>query len=58
MTGLQVGDITGIDKKGWEYLWVRYADAEDQNVLVKRPIAAYVEQVYESGNFALLGIGT
>jgi hypothetical protein len=27
-------------------------------VLVKRPVAAYVEQVYASGNFAALGIGT
>ena len=35
VTGLAVGPITGINKKGWEYLWVRYADAEDQNVLVK-----------------------
>jgi hypothetical protein len=57
VTGLTVGDITGIDKKGWEYLWVRYADAEDADVLVKQPAAAYVEQVYEYGNFALLGIG-
>ena len=58
VTGLSVGDITGIDKKGWEYLWVRYADAEDQNVLIKRPIAVYVERVYENGDFAALGIGT
>lgn len=28
---LTVGDITGIDKKGWEYLWVRYQDAEDED---------------------------
>ena len=58
-TGLVVGDITGINKKGWEYLWVRYADAEDTSakVLVKKPIAAYVEQVYPYGNFAGLGIG-
>lgn len=58
VTGLAVGPITGIGKKGWEYLWVRYADAEDQHVLVKRPIAAYVEQVYELGDFSALGIGT
>jgi hypothetical protein len=45
-TGLTVGSITGINKKGWEYLWVRYQDVEDSNVLVKQPIAAYVEQVY------------
>jgi hypothetical protein len=57
-TGLTVGDITGIDKKGWEYLWVRYQDAEDADVLVKQPAAAYVEQVYPYGDFSLLGIGT
>jgi len=58
VTGLSVGLITGINKKGWEYLWVRYADAEDQNVLVKQPIAAYVEKVYDEGDFSGLGIGT
>jgi hypothetical protein len=60
VTGLAVGPITGIAKKGWEYLWVRYADVEDTGakMLVKRPIAAYVEQVYEYANFAGLGIGT
>lgn len=60
VTGLSVGPITGISKKGWEYLWVRYADVEDDNAkaLVKRPVAAYVEQVYDAGNFGALGIGT
>ncbi|MEX2373924.1 MAG: hypothetical protein WD800_09005, partial [Dehalococcoidia bacterium] len=29
-TGLSVGSITGITKKGWEYLWVRYEDVEDE----------------------------
>ena len=60
VTGLQVGDIPGINKKGWEYLWVRYADDQDSaaNALVKRPVAAYVEQVYQYGDFSLLGIGT
>lgn len=58
VTGLTVGDIVGIDKKGWEYLWVRYADVDDAaaNVLVKRPIAAYVEKVYELGDFGGLGL--
>jgi len=58
-TGLSVGDITGIDKKGWEYLWVRYAEAEDvgAGAIVKRPVAVYVERVYDSGDFAALGIG-
>lgn len=58
VSGLTIGDITGINKKGWEYIWVRYADAEDEKVLVKQPIAVYVEKVYDEGNFAGLGIGT
>ncbi len=58
VTGMTVGDITGVDKKGWEYLWVRYTDAEDAKVLVKQPAAVYVEKVYESGDFSGLGIGT
>ena len=58
VTGLQVGDITGIDKKGWEYLWVLYADAADQQTRIKRPRAVYVEKVYEEGDFSGLGIGT
>jgi len=60
VTDLAVGDMVGIDKKGWEYLWVRYADDEDAaaKVLVKKPIAAYVERVYEYGDFSGLGIGT
>lgn len=59
-TGLSVGPISGISKKGWEYLWVRYADVEDaaSHTLVKQPVAAYVEKVYENGDFSALGIGT
>ena len=59
-TGITVGDITGIDKKGWEYLWVQYEDRKDPNakVFVKHPVAACVEKVYEEGDFSDLGIGT
>ena len=41
-------------------MWVRYEDAEDAaaRAIVKKPVAAYVEKVYEEGNFGLLGIGT
>ena len=57
-TGLKAGDIAGISKKGWEYLWVQYQDHADplQKLLVKKPIAAYVERVYDSGAF--LGLKT
>lgn len=63
-TNLTVGGITGINKKGWEYLWVRYQDVTEDSpglvapMVVKQPIAVYVEKVYENGNFADLGIGT
>lgn len=58
-TGLTVGPIVGINKKGWEYMWVRYADSEDTvaKAIVKKPAAAYIERVYDEGNFSLLGIG-
>jgi hypothetical protein len=58
-TGIVVGSITGIEKKGWEYLWVRYADSEDAaaKAIVKRPVAAYVEELFESGDFSALGLG-
>ncbi|HYD00135.1 MAG TPA: hypothetical protein VEB22_02830, partial [Phycisphaerales bacterium] len=57
-TGLSVGTITGVAKKGWEYLWVRYADVQDATTkaIVKRPAAVYIERVYEAGNFGALGI--
>lgn len=58
VTGIVHGDITGIAKKGWEYLWTLYESRVDQNRIVKRPVAVYVEQVYRSSNFAGLGIGT
>lgn len=57
-TGLAVGSITGIAKKGWEYLWCRYNDEVDSgtSLLIRKPIGVYVEQVYPTSNFASLGI--
>lgn len=57
---LPVGNFTVTEKKGHDYLWVRYADAVDGDAaaLVKRPVSAYVERVYESADFASLGVGT
>ena len=57
-TNISIGEITVPAKKGWEYLWVQYADDEDTaaKALVKKPVAAYVEKVYEEASFAGLGI--
>jgi hypothetical protein len=53
-----VGDLTVTEKKGWDYLWVRYADdVKDKKTLVKKPIAAYIEKVYERKDLGNLGIG-
>ena len=37
---------------------MRFSDDEDTaaHTLIKKPIAAYVEQVYPYGNFSLLGL--
>lgn len=53
---LTVGDITGIFKYGWDFLWVLYEDSIDDDVPTKTPIAVYCEQVYEGTEFSLLGI--
>ena len=59
VTGLTIGGgITGINKDGWDYLWVRYNDEEDAAAkkLVRRPEAVYVERVYLRADLNLLGI--
>lgn len=59
-TGLSVGTITGIDKQGWDYLWVWYRPYLDAttNLIYQVPTAAYVERVYRRTDFADLDIGT
>lgn len=58
-TNITIGTITGIAKKGWEYLWVEYANDLDPAAkrMVKTPLAAHVEKVYEDGDFSILEIG-
>jgi hypothetical protein len=55
-SGLQVGSITGIAKRGWEYLWVRYLRQADGYELPPVPVAVYVEEVFPEGDFSVLGI--
>jgi hypothetical protein len=58
VTAQTIGDISGIEKQGHEYLWVRYEDAVSTNELVKKPKYVYVNKVYRDGNFSGLGIGS
>lgn len=54
LTDLTVGSITGIAKKAWEYLWVRYEldDAGAGKFMVQKPVQVNVEQVYFPGDFS------
>ena len=58
-SSLSVGKLKVSNKKGWDYLWVRYADkvADNKKNVIKEPVAAYVEQVYPDGDFGNLGLG-
>jgi hypothetical protein len=58
LSGLNVGDITGIAKQGWQYMWVQYIDEEDSTAksLIKRPWSVHIEQVYPYGDFSGLHV--
>ena len=53
---LEVGEITGIVKRGFDALWVEYEESVDESAdppqTVKTPIAVHVEQVCEELDFA------
>ena len=57
-TGLTIGAITDIEKKGHDYLWILFEgdDDEDAQKTVQRPLAAYVERVYSESDFGDLHI--
>ncbi len=48
VTGITIGDITGISKRGWDYLWVTYVDQSQLTAGAMARIAKQVnvEQVY------------
>lgn len=59
-TGLTIATVSGVSKKGWEYVWVKWAKELEtaSNALKPKVQGVYVQQVYEYANFATLGIGT
>lgn len=59
VTGLTLGDITGVNKGGHDYLWVAYEEDSDAAAKkkVKVPLAAYVERVYRRSSWSALGLG-
>lgn len=59
VTFTPTGGLLVPSKGGWQYLWTAYQDdlSTDANLIVQRPVAAYVEQVYRTADFSLLEIG-
>ena len=57
---ITIGNITVPEKQGHDYLWVLYKRQIDTNATqhktVARPIAAYVERVYERRDFTALDL--
>ena len=58
-SALAVGGITGITKKGHDYLWCLFDYAKDPTtgMLVSKPRAVYVDQVYGMADHTALKIG-
>jgi hypothetical protein len=46
-TNLSVGQITGVVKNGWDYLWVLSEPTISNGALVMNPTAVYIERVYD-----------
>lgn len=51
-----IGPITGIAKKGHDYVWVKYEHNVASGSRVRRPKWAYVERVYDEFAPTLLGL--
>lgn len=56
LTGLQIGDIAGIAKKGWQFLWVFNELNESNGFITPKPKAVYVHTLYQQGDFTVLGL--
>lgn len=58
VTGLTIGEVAGVAKKGWEYLWISYKEAVSAGNKSTQPEFVYVERVYDTADFAAeLGFG-
>lgn len=58
MAGIKIGKMTGIVKRGWEYLWVYFIDVQNSTGtgIIKKPLEAYVERIFDYGNLDQLGV--
>jgi len=56
---LVLGDVTGVEKDGHDFLWITYEAKVDSTTskLLRVPKYVYVNKVYRRSNFSRLGIG-
>jgi len=57
LPSLTIGSITGVEKEGHDYMWIRYEDDVQSETLIKKPKSVYVNKVYRRENFGQLGLG-
>lgn len=57
-TGIEIGDVPPIDKRGWDYLWVYFVTEakEDAKILGPKPGAVFIERVYNYVSWTALNI--
>lgn len=56
-TGITIGDLTGIEKDGHDYVWVETRPTVDANGnSAQTPKAAFVHKVYPDGDFSGIGV--
>lgn len=53
---LAVGDLTGIEKRAWDYLEVEFIESVESSQPRKKVQAVRVHRVYRGGNFGIFGI--
>jgi hypothetical protein len=49
-------EIALTEIRGHDYVWFIYGEETDQDRLVQRPLAAYVERVYDLGDFLRMNL--
>jgi hypothetical protein len=56
-SNITVAGIEGVNKPGWDYLWVKYEQDKDttKNRLVPKAIGVYVDEVYRRADHNTLG---
>lgn len=58
ITGLTIGDITGINKLGHQYMWILWKDVLESGIVTQKPRAVYVQDLHgvEPASFAPLAL--